>query len=62
MSVGPDVAPNFYPATIGVWRSVLPGWAVIAAVRGAELSVVLLTKGSIFAFAGGVESNDHHRI
>jgi hypothetical protein len=34
-----DVAPNFYPATIGVWRSVIPCWAVMAAVRGAEPSV-----------------------
>ena len=28
-----DVAPNFYPAAIGVWRSVLPSWAGVAAVR-----------------------------
>ena len=35
----PDVAPNFYPAAIGVWPSVVPGWAVMAAVRGAEPSV-----------------------
>src|SRR5262245_30109107 len=34
-----DVAPNFYPAAIGVWPSVVPGWAVMAAVRGAEPSV-----------------------
>jgi Predicted membrane protein (DUF2142) len=34
-----DVAPNFYPAAIGVWRSVIPSWAVMAAVRGAEPSV-----------------------
>jgi uncharacterized protein YeaO (DUF488 family) len=33
-----DVAPNFYPAAIGVWPSVMPGWAVMA-VRGAEPSV-----------------------
>jgi len=36
---GPDVAPNFYPAAIGVWPSVMPGWAAMAAVRGAEPSV-----------------------
>jgi hypothetical protein len=35
----PDVAPNFYPAAIGVWPSVVPGWAVMAAVRGAEPSM-----------------------
>jgi hypothetical protein len=34
-----DVAPNFYPAAIGVWRSVMPSWAVMAAVREAEPSV-----------------------
>ena len=34
-----DVAPNFYPATIGVWSSVMPCWAVVAAVRGAKPSV-----------------------
>jgi hypothetical protein len=34
-----DVAPNFYPTAIGVWRSVMPSWAVMAAVRGAEPSV-----------------------
>ena len=34
-----DVAPNFYPAAIGVWRSVLSSWAGVAAVRGAEPSV-----------------------
>jgi hypothetical protein len=34
-----DVAPNFYPGLIGVWRSVVPCWAVVAAVRGAEPSV-----------------------
>jgi hypothetical protein len=32
-----DVAPNFYPAAIGVWR-VLPCWAVMVAGRGAEPS------------------------
>ena len=32
-----DVAPNFYPAAIRVWR-VLPCWAVMAAGRGAEPS------------------------
>jgi hypothetical protein len=37
--VSSDVAPNFYPAAIGVWRSVIPSWAVMAAVRGAEPSV-----------------------
>ena len=35
----PDVAPNVYPAAIGVWRSVMPIWAMVAAVRGAEPSV-----------------------
>ncbi len=34
-----DVAPNFYPAAIGVWSSVMPCWAVVAAIRGAEPSV-----------------------
>jgi hypothetical protein len=34
-----DVAPNFYPAAIGVWRSVMPSWAVMATVREAEPSV-----------------------
>jgi len=34
-----DVAPMFYPAAIGVWRSTLPSWAVMTAVRGAEPSV-----------------------
>jgi hypothetical protein len=34
-----DVAPNFYPAAIGVWRSVMPSLAGMAAVRGAEPSV-----------------------
>ena len=34
-----DVAPSFYPAAIGVWRSTLPSWVVMAAVRGAEPSV-----------------------
>jgi hypothetical protein len=34
-----DVAPDFYPAAIGVWRSVMPSWAVMAAVREAEPSV-----------------------
>src|SRR5215475_2968918 len=34
-----DVAPSFYPAAIGVWRSTLPSWAVMTAVRGAEPSV-----------------------
>jgi hypothetical protein len=34
-----DVAPNFYPAAIGVWTLVMPCWAVVAAVRGAEPSV-----------------------
>ena len=34
-----DVAPSFYPATIGVWSSVMPCWAVVAAVRGAKPSV-----------------------
>src|SRR5215470_10069186 len=29
-----DVAPNFYPAAIGVWPWVMPGWAMMAAVRG----------------------------
>jgi uncharacterized protein len=33
-----DVAPNFYPVAIGVGRSVMPCWAVVAAVRGAEPS------------------------
>ena len=32
-----DVAPNFYPVGTGVWR-VMPCWAVMAAVRGAEPS------------------------
>jgi hypothetical protein len=32
------VAPNFYPVAIGVWRSIMPCWAVVAAVRGAEPS------------------------
>jgi hypothetical protein len=32
-----DVAPNFYPAGTGVWQ-VMPCWAVMAAVRGAEPS------------------------
>jgi hypothetical protein len=32
-----DVAPNFYPVAIGVWRSVMLCWAVVA-VRGAEPS------------------------
>jgi hypothetical protein len=36
--VGDDVAPNFYPVAIGVWRSIMPCWAVVAAVRGAEPS------------------------
>jgi hypothetical protein len=35
---GPGVAPNFYPVAIGVWRSIMPCWAVVAAVRGAEPS------------------------
>ena len=34
-----DVAPSFYRATIGVWSSVMPCWAVVAAVRGAKPSV-----------------------
>ena len=34
-----DVAPNFYPAAIGVWPSSMPCWAVMAAVRGVEPSV-----------------------
>jgi len=34
-----DVAPNLYPAAIGVWPSVTSGWAVMVAVRGAEPSV-----------------------
>jgi hypothetical protein len=34
-----DVAPKFYPVAIGVWRSALPCWAVMTAVRGAEPSV-----------------------
>ena len=34
-----DVAPNFYPVAIGVWSSVMPCWAVVAAIRGAEPSV-----------------------
>jgi hypothetical protein len=33
-----DVAPNFYPVAIGVWRSIMTCWAVVAAVRGAEPS------------------------
>jgi hypothetical protein len=33
-----DVAPFSYPIGIGVWGSVLPCWAVMAAVRGAEPS------------------------
>ena len=37
--MGTDVAPSFYPATIGVWSSVMPCWAVVAAVRGAKPSV-----------------------
>jgi hypothetical protein len=37
--VARDVAPSFYPELIGVWRSVEPCWAVVAAVRGAEPSV-----------------------
>jgi hypothetical protein len=32
-----DVAPNFYPAGTGVWQ-VMPCWAVMGAVRGAEPS------------------------
>jgi hypothetical protein len=38
-SMSDDVAPNFYPAAIGVWRSVMPSWAVMAAVCEAEPSV-----------------------
>jgi hypothetical protein len=34
-----DVAPNHYPAAIGVWTFVMPCWAFVAAVRGAEPSV-----------------------
>ena len=34
-----DVAPYSYPFAIGVRPSVLPSWAVVAAVRGAEPSV-----------------------
>jgi hypothetical protein len=36
-----EFAPNLYPAAIGVWRPVLPSWAGMAAVRGAEPSVDL---------------------
>jgi hypothetical protein len=38
-SAAPDVAPSFYPARGGVWRSIMPCWAAVAAVRGAEPSV-----------------------
>ena len=38
-SLSSDVAPNFYPAAIGVWRSVMPSWEVMAAVCEAEPSV-----------------------
>ena len=34
-----DAAPFFYPLGIGVWWSVMPRWAVVAAVRCAEPSV-----------------------
>ena len=34
-----DVAPKFHPVAIGVWRSALPCWVVMTAVRGAEPSV-----------------------
>jgi hypothetical protein len=34
-----DVAPNSYPMGIGVWRLILPSWAVMASVRRAEPSV-----------------------
>ena len=37
--IGGDVAPNFYPVAIEVWSSVMPCWAVVAAIRGAEPSV-----------------------
>jgi hypothetical protein len=32
------LAPKFYPVTIGVGRSVMPCWAVMTAIRGAEPS------------------------
>jgi hypothetical protein len=38
-TISSDIAPNFYPAAIGVWPSVTFGWAVMVAVRGAEPSV-----------------------
>src|SRR3954451_14818263 len=34
-----DVAPFSYPIEMGVWRVVMPGWAVMAEVRCAEPSV-----------------------
>jgi hypothetical protein len=34
-----EPAPKFYPVTIGIGRSVMPCWAVMAAIRGAEPSV-----------------------
>jgi hypothetical protein len=33
-----DVAPNSYPIGFEAWRSSLPGWAVMGAVREAEPS------------------------
>jgi hypothetical protein len=36
--VASDVAPNFYPATIGVWRSALLSWPVMAAGRRVPLA------------------------
>jgi hypothetical protein len=35
----PAVASNFYPVLIGVWRSVMPCWAVVVAVREVEPSM-----------------------
>ena len=36
--IGRDVAPNFYPVATGVGRLLMPSWAVIVTVRGAERS------------------------
>ena len=39
ITIDDDVAPNVYPAVMGVWRSMLPSWALMTAVYGAAPSM-----------------------
>jgi hypothetical protein len=40
-----EPAPTFCPATIGVGRSLMPCWVVMAAIRGAEQLVARTAAG-----------------